>query len=93
MPTTWILPAPQQLPQDYFANQIPPTEVAVPPPDVTVPIVPPYVPPPATVTSGGVYYGPTPPADPQYGWLWTMGQGRLFVYMEPGIWTQVSTNW
>jgi hypothetical protein len=92
MPTTWILPAPQQLPQDYYARQVPPPVVTLPP-VVTPPDIPPYVPPDAAVSSGGVYYGPTPPVDPQYGWLWTMGQGRLFVYMEPGVWTQVSTNW
>jgi hypothetical protein len=92
MPTIWILPAPQQLPQDYYASQVPPVEVA-PPPDVTPPDIPPFVPPDVTVSSGGVYYGPTPPDSPQYGWLWTMGQGRLFVYMEPGIWTQIGTNW
>jgi hypothetical protein len=86
-----ILPYPVQLPQDYYNKNLPPV-VAAPPPVVPEP-VPPYIPPDVTVSSGGIYYGPTPPDNPQYGWLWTMGQGRLFVYMEPGIWVQVSTNW
>jgi hypothetical protein len=87
-----ILPYPSQLPQDYYNKNLPPAAVALPP--VSEPIPPPYIPPPlATVNSGGVYYGPIPPAGPQYGWLWTQGQGRLFMYTEPGIWTQVSTNW
>jgi hypothetical protein len=88
---SWVLPYPAQLPQDYYAKGLPPASVPVPPVVVTSPAPIPV--PPATVSSGGVYYGPTPPDDPQYGWLWTMGQGRLFVYMEPGVWTQVSTNW
>jgi hypothetical protein len=84
---------PSQLPQDYYNKNLPSVAVS-PPTSVPEPTPPPYVPPPsATVTSGGVYYGPVPPANPQYGWLWTMGQGRLFMYTEPGIWTQVSTNW
>jgi hypothetical protein len=94
MPTnTWLLPYPAQLPQDYFNKNYPVAAPVAPSGPTTPPAV--SVVPPITVTinSGGVYYGPTPPASPQYGWLWTMGQGRLFVYMEPGVWTQVSTNW
>jgi hypothetical protein len=89
-----ILPYPYQLPQDIYAKNLPPPPAPVPPTPPEQPVI--IATPPdttASVNSGGVYYGPTPPASPQYGWLWTIGQGRLYVYMEPGIWTQVATNW
>jgi hypothetical protein len=91
--TTWLFPYPRQLPQDYYSKNLPtpvaPPVAVAPPPTAALPIAPPS----QTVNSGGVYYGPSPPPNPEFGWLWTMGQGRLFVYIEPGIWTQVATNW
>jgi hypothetical protein len=89
-----ILPYPYQLPQDIYAKNLPQPPAPVPiPPEQPPVIVAPPADTTASVNSGGVYYGSTPPASPQYGWLWTQGQGHLYVYMEPGIWTQVSTNW
>jgi hypothetical protein len=87
-----ILPYPAQLPQDFYAKGLP--EAPSPPP--TIPpstALPPTIPTPTVVNSGGVYYGDTPPDDPLYGWLWTNTQGALYVYMEPGVWSQVGTNW
>jgi hypothetical protein len=89
---TWLLPYPSQLPQDYYNKNLP-TYVAPTPPTPDIPVnVPPVISNEA-ISSGGVYYGPIPPSNPSYGWLWTQGQGRLFMYIEPGIWSQVSTNW
>lgn len=68
------------------------------PPSVTVlePIpspLPPTEPVSPTANYGGIYYGDAPPDNPAYGWLWTNRQGALYVYMEPGVWSQVGTNW
>jgi hypothetical protein len=89
-----ILPYPFQLPQDIYAKNLPQPPVSVPLPpvqpsiDVTLPVDT-----TASVNSGGIYYGPTAPPNPSYGWLWTAGKGYLYVYMEPGVWSQIATNW
>ena len=90
-----ILPYPFQLPQDIYAKNIPaaPAPTPTPPPEQPIYILPPPVDTTIAVSNGGIYYGPNPPANPQYGWLWTAGKGFLYVYMEPGIWSQVATNW
>jgi hypothetical protein len=86
-----ILPYPAQLPQDYYTKGLP---AASPPPPDTPPITPlPSTPAPIVVNNGGVYYGDIPPDSPSYGWLWTNTQGALYVYMEPGVWSQIGTNW
>jgi hypothetical protein len=87
----WLLPYPRQLPQDFYAKGQQP----IPTPPPTPPTSPPpqVAPPPSTVNLGGVYYGDTPPANPQYGYLWSNTKGALFVWMEPGVWSQVGTNW
>lgn len=89
-----ILPYPFQLPQDFYAkNYVPPVVTPTPGPP-SPPIIEGNPPPPAvTVNNGGIYYGPNPPASPSYGWLWTAGNGYLYVYIEPGVWQQVTTNW
>ena len=85
-----ILPYPFQLPQDYYAKNLPPTPAPSPAPE------PPSVsptPPPTTPNYGGIYYGDTPPDSPSYGWLWATTKGYLYVYIEPGVWQQIATNW
>ena len=86
-----ILPYPYQLPQDYYAKNVPPTPV-VPPTVVTPPSEGSYES-PDTINTGGAYYGTTPPLNPQNGWLWTDGSGALYVYTDPGVWQQIATNW
>ena len=95
MPSTVgpILPYPAQLPQDYYTKNLPPPFAPVTPSALTPPIVVAPPAPGASVNNGGIYYGVSPPSNPQYGWLWTQGSGRLFIYTEPGIWSQVGTNW
>ena len=89
-----ILPYPFQLPQDIAAKNVPVAPVPTPTPPIIVDNpIPPIPDPTQSVNSGGIYYGPTPPVSPEYGWLWTAGKGYLYVYMEPGIWSQVATNW
>jgi len=89
----WLLPYPRQLPQDYYSKNLPPTPTPQPPvPGLDFPL-PPTSPSTVAVNNGGIYYGDLPPANPQYGWLWTRGKGYLYLYMEPGIWLQVGTNW
>jgi hypothetical protein len=85
-----LLPYPSQLPQDYYAKNLPPVQ---PPPQPVTPPTPPVITQPPTPNLGGVWYGSAPPPNPQYGWLWTDTYGRLFVFMEPGIWSQIATNW
>jgi hypothetical protein len=89
-----ILPYPFQLPQDIYAKNLPPPPAPVLP---TPPEQPPAIVPPIdetiAVNNGGIYYGPAPPLNPSYGWLWTAGKGYLYVYMEPGVWSQIATNW
>jgi hypothetical protein len=42
----------------------------------------------------GPFYGPTPPEDPLYGWSWVNpANNGLYVYTDPGVWTQIGTNW
>jgi hypothetical protein len=90
-----ILPYPFQLPQDIYAKSLPQPPAPAPPAPPEQPILPynPPADPTASVNNGGIYYGPTPPANPSYGWLWTAGKGYLYVYIEPGIWSQIATNW
>jgi hypothetical protein len=89
-----ILPYPYQLPQDIYAKSLPQPPAPVPPaPEPPVVTVTPPVDTSIAVNSGGIYYGPTPPLNPSYGWLWTAGKGYLYVYMEPGVWSQIATNW
>jgi hypothetical protein len=87
---TWLLPYPSQLPQDYYNKNLPTYVAPIPPTPTPTPTSPVSA---EAVNSGGVYYGPTPPSNPSYGWFWTQGHGQLFMYVEPGIWTQISTNW
>ena len=90
MPTIWILPPPTQLAQDYYAKQVlPPSAPTVPP--VVLPS--PVTPAPETVNNGGIWYGSVPPDNPANGWMWTPGDGTLYMYIDPGIWSQVGTNW
>jgi hypothetical protein len=88
----WVLPYPAQLPQDYYSKGLEPAPST---PDTPATPTPTPIPdePTGTQSQGGAYYGDTPPDNPSYGWLWTDTQGRLFVYMEPGIWSQIATNW
>lgn len=93
---TWILPYPAQLPQNYYQKGLSPAAPSTPTvPTTTTPNPVPIStqPPIASVNSGGIYYGDLPPTNPQYGWLWTNRQGVLYVYMEPGVWSQIGTNW
>ncbi len=86
-----ILPYPAQLPQDFYTKGIPSVPPSTPTPPVTVP--PSEIPDTGAINNGGIYYGATPPDSPLYGWLWTNTQGALYVYMEPGVWSQIGTNW
>jgi hypothetical protein len=77
-----------------------PPLVIVPPPNGGPPGIPPAIPPDGPVTStapstntGLTFYGATPPDDPQVGWLWVDNEGRLFAYIDPGVWSNISTNW
>jgi hypothetical protein len=94
MPSTSILPYPYQLPQDYYNKNLPP---GAPPITAEAPTAP----------SGGdqgdqgdqggtlsmVWYGDTPPSSPINGSLWVNTQGQLFTYIDPGLWSQIGTNW
>ena len=94
MPNAPILPYPDQLPQDYYAKNLPPGAAAGPTPGVPIPPeLPPPVDPNAAVNNGGLWYGDIPPDSPLNGWLWSNSQGQLFIYMDPGVWTQIGTNW
>jgi hypothetical protein len=86
----WVLPYPAQLPQDYYAKGLP---SPAPSPPVVEPTPSPQPESPSTINNGGVYYGDTPPDDPSNGWLWANSQGALYVYMDPGVWSQIGTNW
>jgi hypothetical protein len=90
-----ILPYPFQLPQDIYAKTLPqpPVPVLPTPPEQPPITAAPPVDTTASVNNGGIYYGSTPPDSPLYGWLWTNTNGALYVYMEPGVWSQVGTNW
>jgi hypothetical protein len=86
-----ILPYPAQLPQDYYAKGLP----SAPSPTSPEPITPeqPEIPDDTAVSNGGVYYGDIPPSNPSNGWLWANTQGFLYIYMDPGVWSQIGTNW
>jgi hypothetical protein len=89
-----ILPYPFQLPQDIYAKSLPqPSAPIVTPPEQPSVTEPAPDDTSTSVNSGGIYYGSTPPANPSNGWLWTNTQGALFVYMDPGVWSQIGTNW
>jgi len=93
----------KQLPGDYYRNNIPtpapavsvspvestpgfPTSGTYLPPGIEPP-VPPF-------QSGGVWVGTTPPDNPGYGWLWLNSSNNgLYAYSDPGVWTQIGTNW
>jgi hypothetical protein len=95
MANTGILPYPSQLPQDYYSKNLPTSAVPTAPLPEQPPI-PGYVPPSvpgAAVNNGGIWYGDIPPDSPDNGWLWANSQGQLFVYMDPGVWSQIATNW
>lgn len=89
----WVLPYPNQLPQDYYAKNLP--SAAQPSvPSITQPTPPDELPDPdAAVHNGGIWYGATPPDNPDNGWLWANAQGQVFMYMDPGVWSQIGTNW
>jgi hypothetical protein len=86
----------RQLPQDYYAkNYVPPAPVIVSPPTFF-----PFVssPPPESIPSypvqGGAWYGNSPPSSPQLGWQWlNPANNGLYLYTNPGVWTQIGTNW
>ena len=90
----FILPYPDQLPQDYYTKNLPSAApAALPPEQPSIPVyVPPLVP-GAAVNNGGIWYGDIPPSSPQNGWLWANSQGQVFMYMDPGVWSQIGTNW
>jgi hypothetical protein len=88
-----ILPYPFQLPQDIALKNAPPALTPTPPTPPETVVTPPPVDTGGASNYGGIWYGPTPPNNPLYGWLWTAGSGSLYVYIEPGIWQQVATNW
>jgi hypothetical protein len=87
----WRLPYPAQLPQDYYTKGLP----SAPSPSVPEPITPeqPEISDDSAVSNGGVYYGDIPPNNPSNGWLWANTQGSLYIYMDPGVWSQIGTNW
>lgn len=89
-----ILPYMRQLPQDYARKLIQaPVVPYVPPPEPPV-ISPIPVEDIAAPATGAVFYGNTPPADPQLGWLWVNpANNGLYMYADPGVWQQVGTNW
>lgn len=90
-----LLPYPRQLPQDYYKKNLSiASPVVTTPPTTEVPTTPTEPDSGGVATSsGGIYYGDLPPANPQNGWLWTQGAGRLYMYTDPGIWSQIGTNW
>jgi hypothetical protein len=87
----------KQLPQDWYAkNYVPPTPIPVEP--VLSPILPLNPPVDDTIPSypsqGGAWYGSSPPSDPQIGWMWlNPANNGLYLYTDPGVWTQIGTNW
>ena len=90
-----LLPYPAQLPQDYYAKNLPvPAPPSAPPPAQI--ITPPIPAPPSQIIGatnlGGVHYGVLPPDSPSFGWLWGTGQGYLYMYQEPGVWVQIGSN-
>jgi len=92
------LPYMKQLPQDYAKSLVSPAVPStVPPPTyVNIPQTPPVEVSPGSPAYqlGGVWVGTTPPANPAYGWLWLNSNNNgLYVYADPGAWTQVGTNW
>jgi len=94
-PSAKLLPYQSQLPQDFYSRNYPSVTPTPTPPPATPDWIPPTptpdpVPP---VNNGGIYYGPNPPSNPAYGWLWTNGAGYIYVYVEPGVWSQIATNW
>jgi hypothetical protein len=96
-----ILPYMRQLPQDYYQKNYP-EPAPTPPPTPSAPVFPILFPPsqptpvPPTIGGqfGGPWYGSTPPTNPQYGWLWLNSNNNgLYAYGDPGVWTQIGTNW
>jgi hypothetical protein len=87
-----VLPYPSQLPQDYYAKNLPPTPGPAAPPEEALPTPPPEAA-PVTPSLGGAYYGDTPPDNPANGWLWMTTKGIVYGYIDPGVWIQVGTNW
>ena len=93
------LPYMRQLPQDYYAaNYVPPSPSVVVPPVIPNPNSPVTSTPPVTPTApfqmGGTWVGTSPPNNPAYGWMWLNSSNNgLYVYTDPGVWTQVGTNW
>lgn len=89
----WVLPYPNQLPQDFYAKNLPVVPPPITPPP-TQPTLPEELPDPnAAVNNGGIWYGNIPPDSPQNGWLWANTQGQVFLYQDPGVWSQIGTNW
>jgi hypothetical protein len=98
-----ILPYDNQLPQDaakkFLPGPTPPTPAPAPPlpPGMQVPPINvlPDIPPQTIADTGQVisWFGPTPPSDPLFGWMWLNSEYDLFVYSEPGVWVQIGTNW
>lgn len=95
--TDWILPYPNQLPLDYYTKNLPGPAPVPAPVQPSLPQYPAPVDPTAAVNNGGIWYGDIPPNDPnnppQNGWLWANTQGQVYMYMDPGVWSQLGTNW
>lgn len=92
------LPYMNQLPQDYYTkNYIPLTPVVEP---VVPPIPLPPIEPSVIITErpaqGATWYGSKPPTQPPppFGALWlNPANNGLYIYTNPGVWTQIGTNW
>jgi hypothetical protein len=89
----WVLPYPSQLPQDYYTKNLPSGAPSVAPPTQPPSAATPDPDPIATINNGGIWYGDNPPDNPSNGWLWANSQGSVFIYMDPGVWSQIGTNW
>jgi hypothetical protein len=91
-----ILPYMKQLPRDFYLFNYPvPAPVPVSEP-VVEPVVPETIPELGTPVSppAGVSIGDTPPSSPETGAMWlNPANNGLYVYTDPGVWTQIGTNW
>lgn len=73
---------------------ITPTPVPTTTPVPTPSPIPPTTEVPTVLQIGGPWYGDTPPDNPSNGWLWVNSANNgLYTYTNPGIWTQIGTNW
>lgn len=85
-----------QLPKDYYQKNIPvPVPAVIPEPEPLLTFVAPLPDDtPATLSQSGVWFGTIPPSSPSIGWTWLNSVNNgLYVFTNPGVWTQVGTNW